>query len=156
MGGRSEIRIHHNSKLASRRRHYRDAQFATLVRGACRRPKMWVCNLALPFLSANHSSSRGAVAGLHPYFAGVKVCGTNDDKIGHPGPRPFKHDNVFYRVREGDLFLDTFDRRGKRDIKRSDSDVAQRIICALMVIKAIAAKYAGYGRSQPLLVRRGK
>ena len=25
-----------------------------------------------------------------------------------------------------------------------------------MVIKAIAAKYAGYGRSQPLLVRRGK
>jgi hypothetical protein len=28
--------------------------------------------------------------------------------------------------------------------------------CALMVIKAIAAKYAGYGRSQPPLVRRGK
>ena len=32
----------------------------------------------------------------------------------------------------------------------------KRILCALMVIKAIAAKDAGYGRSQPLLVRRGK
>src|SRR5271157_1307039 len=59
----------------------------------------------------------------------------------------FKRDNEFYHVREGGLFLDTFDRRGKRDIKRSDSDVAQRILCALMVIKAIAAKYAGDGRS---------
>jgi hypothetical protein len=68
----------------------------------------------------------------------------------------FKHDNEFYRVREGDLFLDTFDRREKRDIKGSEATSRKGSLCALMVIKAIAAKYAGYGRSQPPLVRRGK
>jgi hypothetical protein len=31
---------------------------------------------------------------------------TEDDKIGHPCPRSFKRDNVFYHVREGELFGD--------------------------------------------------
>src|SRR5271157_1249773 len=39
----------------------------------------------------------------------VRHLFTNDDKIGHPCPRPFKRDNRFYHVRKGELF-DAFSR----------------------------------------------
>src|SRR5271166_5273820 len=97
---------------------------------------------------ASHSSSGGTSASCSNW-AGVRLCFLSGTRsIVHSF---FKHDNGFYHVREGDLFLDTFDRaEGSEATSRKGS------LCALMVIKAIAAKYAGYGRSQPPLVRRGK
>jgi hypothetical protein len=48
-GGRSEIRGHHNSKLASRRRQHRDDAIRDAgPRRLAARPKMWVCNSRMP------------------------------------------------------------------------------------------------------------
>jgi len=68
----------------------------------------------------------------------------------------FKRDNAFYRVREGDLFFGYFRPARKARYQKVGWRRCAKDPLRPFVIKAIAAKDAGYGRSQPLLVRRGK
>ena len=79
-------------------------------------------------------------------------CENNGDSLNRLGTVPFSNAIMSFIVLEKGTFFWVL----STGAEWSEATSRKGSLCALMVIKAIAAKYAGYGRSQPPLVRRGK